>query len=137
MQRWLWLFALAFAVAACGSEGDESGGAGTDGFRELTAADLVHKSFRFGPDAGIFEADDPRKGQPATLIVGEVYERSHGAGFGLTSDDGSRVEIAGHVVADHDGLHGMAAQGDRGQVAAEGDRQFQGVFEFLPSSNQR
>ncbi len=89
MQRWLWLFALAFAVAACGSEGDESGGAGTDGFRELTAADLVHKSFRFGPDAGIFEADDPRKGQPATLIVGEVYERSHGAGFALTSDDGS------------------------------------------------
>ena len=87
MRALLCLFALLLFVSACAAE--EEGGYELEGFRPLTAADLVHKSFRFGPDAGLFEPDDPRFGQTATLIVGEVYEKTSTAGFALTTDDGS------------------------------------------------
>jgi len=79
--------ALLLLVSACGPE--EEGGFELSDFRPLTPADLVHKSFRFGPEAGLFDLEDPRFGQSATLIVGEVYEHSSAAGFALTSDDGS------------------------------------------------
>ena len=79
--------AAMLAVSACAGEVDE--GNELDDFRALTAEDLVHKSFRFTPDAGLFDPGDPREGQSATLVVGEVYEKSSAAGFALTSDDGS------------------------------------------------
>ena len=85
MRAFLSVCALLLFVSACAAE--EEGGYDLEGFRELTAADLVHKSFRFGPEAGIFELDDPRFGQSSTLLVGEVYGTA--AGFALTTEDGS------------------------------------------------
>ena len=88
MRSLRWLCVTLCLVVAC-SAGEEDGGGGIDDFRPLTATDLVHKSFRFGPDAGIFEPDDARFGQSATLIVGEVLDGTSSAGFALTSEDGS------------------------------------------------
>jgi len=82
----MWLCALLAVGLSC-SGAEEEGLGDFEDFRALTAVDLVHKSFRFGPEAGIFEADDPRFGQAATLVVGEVNDTV--AGFALTSEDGS------------------------------------------------
>ena len=86
MRTFMSVCALLLLVSACAAE-EEGGVRGFEDFRPLTAEDLVHKSFPFGPDAGIFEADDPRFGQASTLIVGEVNVAV--AGFALTTDDGS------------------------------------------------
>mgnify|MGYP001814148247 FL=1 len=85
MRTFVSICALLFFVSACAAE--EEGGYDLEGFRALTAEDLVHKSFRFGPDTALFELDDPRFGQSSTLIVGEVYGTA--AGFALTTEDGS------------------------------------------------
>lgn len=75
---------LAFGCAA-----EETGELGVAGFADVTPADLRYKAFRFGPDAGLFDAGDPRKGQSATLIIGEIGSDGLRAGFALTTDDGS------------------------------------------------
>ena len=87
MRRFrLWLVGAAF-VAACSGASEEGDTQWMEEFRPATAADLVHKSFRFGSDAGIFDPDDPRFGQSASLIVGEVNVAA--AAFALTTDDDS------------------------------------------------
>ena len=81
------LLALGWVVG-CAAE-EEAGELGVAGFTDATPADLTHKVFRFGPDAGLFPEEDPRFGQPATLFVGELGSAGSKAGFALSADDGS------------------------------------------------
>jgi hypothetical protein len=86
------LLVAAWSSAGCGVEEEGNGGfAGGSGFSDATSADLAHKSFRFGPDAGLFTEEESRYGQSATLIVGEFMPAGGrvSAGFSLKTDDGS------------------------------------------------
>ena len=88
---WVRIGALSL-LAAClvlGCAAEEAGQLGVAGFTDATRADFRYKAFRFGPDAGLFEPDDPRFGQSATLFVGEFPSSNVLAGFSLTTDDGS------------------------------------------------
>jgi len=79
------VLSLVFATGCPGGDGD----GGVAGFTEVTPADLAQKSFRFAPEAGLFDEGDSRFGQSATLTVGEFYTNGRSAGFSLTTDDGS------------------------------------------------
>jgi hypothetical protein len=75
IPSWLCVCALllvaAWSAAGCAEEEGNGGFGGSGGFSDATSAALTHKSFRFGPDAGLFGEEESRYGQSATLIVGE------------------------------------------------------------------
>ena len=81
------LLGAAWSVSGCAVE--ETGEIAIPGFSDATSDDLARKSFRFGPDAGLFTKEDPRYGQSATLIIGEFRSTDPLAAFSLTTDDGS------------------------------------------------
>jgi hypothetical protein len=83
------LLVAAWSAAGCAEEEGNGGFGGSSGFNDATSADLTRKSFRFGPDAGLFGEEESRYGQSATLIVGEFTSTNPRAGFSLTTDDGS------------------------------------------------
>jgi len=89
---WALLLVAVWSVPGCAGEEEGNGGfGGSGGFSDATSADLTQKSFRFGPDAGLFGEEESRYGQSATLIVGEFGPAGTrvAAGFSLKTDDGS------------------------------------------------